>query len=174
MLKEALGSLLSLQTCQNCSDSLYWATLIGPSAVVGKKEEGLLHLLRNLMLMRVIIAALAVTLALLVSNAGCTEAETRSPEIRILSHGMTVHEFAGAGPQSSAVVVGRAQSISTMDIRVAVVTVNFYDKNKQLMATASAVKENLRPGEVWDFTVKTIGPDAWKIVSYDISASTRQ
>lgn len=87
---------------------------------------------------------------------------------------MTVHEFAGAGPQSSAVVVGRAQNISTMDIKVAVVTVNFYDKNKQLMANASAVKENLRPGEFWDFTIKTVGPDAWKIVSYDISASTRQ
>jgi hypothetical protein len=87
---------------------------------------------------------------------------------------MTVHEFTGGAPQSSAVVIGRAQNISSGTIDLAMIAVSFYDKNKHLIATASAVKQNLQPNEVWDFTVKTVGPDAWKIVSYDIAASTKQ
>jgi hypothetical protein len=53
------------------------------------------------------------------------------------------------------------------------IAVNFYDKNKNLLATASAVKQNLQPGETWDFSVQTVGPDAWKIISYDIAASMK-
>jgi predicted lipid-binding transport protein (Tim44 family) len=87
---------------------------------------------------------------------------------------MTVHEFTGGAPQSSAVVIGRAQNVSNVTIRFAMIAVNFYDKNGKFIAKASAIKENLGPGEVWDFGVKTVGPDAWKIISYDIAASTRQ
>ena len=93
---------------------------------------------------------------------------------KILSHSMTVHEFTGGAPQSTAVVIGRAQNVSNVTIRFATIAVNFYDKNKNLIANASAIKENLGQGEVWDFSVKTVGPDAWKIISYDIAASTKQ
>ncbi len=116
----------------------------------------------------------ALMLVLLVYAAGCTKTETQGPELRILSHSMTVHGFTGAGPQSSAVVIGRAQNVGNTSIMFAVVAVNFYDKNKKLIATASAINENLQPGGIWDFNVKTVGPDAWKIVSYDIAAGTKQ
>ncbi len=120
------------------------------------------------------VGIIALTLVLLAYAAGCTKTETQGSELRILSHSLTVHGFTGAGPQSSAVVIGRAQNVGTTGIRFAVVAVRFYDKNKNLTATASAIYENLRPGEVWDFTVKTVSPDAWKIVTYDIAASTKQ
>jgi hypothetical protein len=55
----------------------------------------------------------------------------------------------------------------------ATIAVNFYDKNKKLIATDSATKQNLQPGEIWDFSVQTVGPDAWKIVSYDIAVSAK-
>jgi len=87
---------------------------------------------------------------------------------------MTVHEFTGGVPQSTAVVIGRAQNVSNVTINLATIAVNFYDKNKNLIATASAVKQNLQPNEVWDFNVKTVGLDAWKSISYDISASAKQ
>ncbi len=135
-----------------------------------------MRLIRNLKAMKLIITALATILILLlmVCGAGCAKTETQSPELRILSHSMTVHEFTGGGPQSVAVVVGRVHNLSNMGVRVVVVTVNFYDKKRQLIATASTVKENLQAGEFWDFTVKTVGADAWKTVSYDIKAGTGQ
>lgn len=127
------------------------------------------------MMRRVIKAGVtALTLVLLVYAAGCNKTETQSSELRILSHSMTVHGFTGGTPQSTVIVTGRAQNASDITIRLATVAVNFYDKNKKLITTASAIYENLRPGEVWDFTVKTVSPDAWKIVSYDIAASTKQ
>jgi hypothetical protein len=125
------------------------------------------------------IVAVALVLALLVCPSGCgkTGPEGGSPsggELQILSHSMTVHEFTGGAPQSTAVVRGQAKNVSNVTINFALIAVDFYDKNGNRIATASAVKEGLQPGEVWDFNVKTAGPDAWKIISYKIAASTKQ
>ena len=120
------------------------------------------------------VGGTALMLVSLMYAAGCAKTETQGPELKILSHSMTVHGFTGAGPQSTAIVTGRAQNISDINIRFATIAINFYDKSKNLITSASAIKENLRPGEVWDFTVKTVSPDAWKIVTYDIAASTKQ
>ena len=121
-----------------------------------------------------VIAVAALMLFLLAGSFGCAGSGTsESGELKILSHSMTVHEFTGGAPQSTAVVRGRAQNVSNITISSAMIAVNFYDKNKNLLTTASAVKQNLQPGEVWDFNVKTMGPDAWKIISYDIAASTK-
>jgi hypothetical protein len=121
------------------------------------------------------IVATILILTLLIVSFGCARSGTQDVgELKILSHSMTVHEFAGGAPQSSAVVIGRAQNVSNVTINFAMIAVSFYDKNKNLVATASAVKQNLQPNEMWDFNVKTVGPDAWKIVSYDIAASTKQ
>jgi len=123
---------------------------------------------------RIGIAAAVLMLFLLAGSFGCAGSGTsEGGELKILSHSMTVHEFTGGAPQSTAVVRGRAQNVSDATISSAMIAVNFYDKNKNLLATASAVKQNLQPGEVWDFNVKTVGPDAWKIISYDIVASTK-
>lgn len=121
------------------------------------------------------IVGVISVLALVASFAGCAKSGTQdSGELKILSHSMTVHEFTGGAPQSSAVVIGRAQNVGNVTIRSAMIAVNFYDKNGKFVAKASAIKENLAQGEVWDFSVKTVGPDAWKIISYDIAASTKQ
>jgi hypothetical protein len=119
------------------------------------------------------IIAITLVLPLLIAYFGCANQGELSGELKILSHSMTVHEFTAGAPQSTAVVLGRAQNVGNATIGSAMIAVNFYDKNKNLLATASAVKQNMQPGEVWDFNVKTIGPDAWKIVSYDIAASMK-
>ena len=95
-----------------------------------------------------------------------------SAGLKIVSQNLTVHEFSG-GPQSIAVVYGRAQNIKTVNINSATISVNFYDKDKHLVATTSSGKENLKPGEFWDFSIQTVGPDAWKIISYDISINAQ-
>jgi hypothetical protein len=119
------------------------------------------------------IIAITLVLPLLIAYFGCANQGELSGELKILSHSMTVHEFTAGAPQSTAVVLGRAQNVGNATIGSGMIAVNFYDKNKKLIATASAVKQNMQPGEVWDFNVKTVGPDAWKIVSYDIAASMK-
>jgi hypothetical protein len=119
------------------------------------------------------IIAIALILPLLAGSVGCAKQGELSGQLKILSQSMTVHEFSGGAPQSTAVVRGRAQNVGNVTISIAMIAVNFYDKNKNLLATASAAKQNLQPGEVWDFSVQTVGPDAWKIISYDIAASTK-
>jgi hypothetical protein len=120
------------------------------------------------------IIAIALILPLLAGSGGCAQqGELSAGQLKILSQSMTVHEFTGGAPQSTAVVRGRAQNVSNVTISIAMIAVNFYDKNKNLLATASAAKQNLQPGETWDFSVQTVGPDVWKIVSYDIAASTK-
>ena len=120
---------------------------------------------------RIVVTVLILTL--LIASFGCAKSGTGDVgELKILSHSMTVHEFTGGAPQSTAVVLGRAQNVGNAVIVSAMIAVNFYDKNKNLIATASAVKQNLQPNEVWYFNVKTVGLDAWKSISYDIAAST--
>lgn len=115
--------------------------------------------------------AIALILPLLAGAVGC--AGQGDSGLRILSQSLTVQELSGGTPQSVAVVYGRAQNVSHGAMNSATVIVNFYDKNKKLIATGSAIKQNLQPGEVWDYSVQTVGPDAWKTTSYDISASAK-
>jgi hypothetical protein len=119
------------------------------------------------------IIAIALILPLLIVSVGCAQQGGLSKDLKILSQNMTVHEFSGSGPQSVAVVYGRAQNVSRGAINYATVAVNFYDKNQKLIATGSAAKQNLQLGETWDFSVQTVGPDAWKIITYDITSSTK-
>ncbi len=115
------------------------------------------------------IATTLVIFSLVISLAACASGSG----LKILSQDMTVHEFSGNSPDSSAVVYGRAQNVKDTAINNAVITVNFYDKNKKLVASGTATKQNLQPDATWDFSIQTVGPDAWKIISYDISVSIR-
>jgi hypothetical protein len=119
------------------------------------------------------LIVISLVLLLLAGFIGCGGQGEPSGQLKILSHSMTVHEFSGGAPQSTAVVRGRAQNVGSATIGSAMIAVNFYDKNKNLLDTASAVKQNLQPGETWDFSIQTVGPDAWKIISYDIAASMK-
>jgi hypothetical protein len=119
-------------------------------------------------LIRNIVAALIIFSLVITSGACAGESG-----LKILSQDMTVHEFSGSSPDSSAVVYGRAQNVKNTTINSAVISVNFYDKNKKLLASSTATTQNLQPGATWDYSVQTIGPDAWKIISYDIFISIR-
>ena len=126
---------------------------------------------------RVVVVALILLLS--VCLVGCGETQTdggslSGEKLRILSHSMTTHQFAGSMLESTAVVKGRAQNISNSTINFASITVRFYDKNGNLIDTSSAIRQNLGPGEIWDFAVQTAGPDAWKSVDYDIVADASQ
>ncbi len=125
------------------------------------------------------IVAVALMLVLPVCLVGCAETHEQGgslpgEELQILSHSMTTHQFTGGMPESTAVVKGRARNVSNSTIAFASIAVNFYDKDGNLIDTASASRQGLGPGEVWDFNVQSAGPNAWKSVSYDIAASTNQ
>jgi len=119
------------------------------------------------------LIAISLPLILLAGLLGCAGQGGLSNQLKILSQSMTVHEFSGGTPQSAAVVYGRAQNASRGVMNSATIEVSFYDKNKKLIATGSTARQNLQPGEIWDFSVQTVGPDAWKIVNYDISVSAK-
>jgi hypothetical protein len=119
------------------------------------------------------LITVSLVLPLLAGLIGCAGQGGLSDQLKIVSQNMTVHEFSGSGPQSAAVVYGRAQNVSQHVMNYATIAVNFYDKNQKFIATGSTTKQNLQPGEMWDFSVQTVGPDAWKIISYDISVSAK-
>lgn len=116
---------------------------------------------------------LSLFLMIITGSAGCAGPQTSTDELKILSHHLTNHGFAGSMPQSTATVTGRTQNVGTDTVNYAQIAVNYYDKDGKFLATRSAVRQNLGPGEIWDFTVLFEGPDAWKSVKYDIAASTR-
>jgi hypothetical protein len=116
------------------------------------------------------ILTIILILPLLIVALGCGGG---GGGLKILEQSLTVHEFSGGGPESVAIVHGRAQNVNNSSIENATISVNFYDKNNKLIASGSTVKENLLPGETWDFSVQTVSPDAWKIVTYDIATGKK-
>ena len=131
--------------------------------------------------MKGIIGIVLVALVLVsgVCLAGCTGMQTQDSglegeELQILNHSLNVHEFSGGTVQSTAVVSGRVKNAGSSDIDFASIIVDFYDKDGKLIDTSSASRENLEAGRVWDFSVQSTGPDAWKIVDYDIRSSAKQ
>jgi len=129
--------------------------------------------------MREVVGIIVAALVLGICLVGCAGTQTQGgnlpgEELQILSHSMTTHQFTGGMPESTAVVKGRARNVSNSTIASASITVNYYDKNGNLIDTSSAIMQNLGPGEIWDFNVQSAGTDAWKSVSYDIAASTNQ
>ena len=110
---------------------------------------------------------------IIMGSAGCAGRQEATGELKILSHHLTNHGFAGSMPQSTATVTGRTQNVGTDTFNYAQIAVNYYDKDGKFLATRSAVRQNLGPGEIWDYTVLFEGLDAWKSVKYDIAASTR-
>jgi hypothetical protein len=117
--------------------------------------------------------ALFLIMPLLAGLVGCGGQGGLSGQLVILSQNMTVHEFSGGGPESVAVVYGRAQNMSRDVMNSATISVSFYDKDRKLLATGSTDTQNLQPGQTWDFSVQTKGPDAWKTISYHISTNAK-
>lgn len=120
------------------------------------------------------IGILGIALMFLYSAGlgGCSE-KVPQGELKILDHGLMTHEFAGGMPQSTAIVTGRAQNVGGSMISIAQIAVDFYDAGGSPVGNASAVTQNLGPGQIWYFSVQLTGPDAWKSVKYNIVASAR-
>ncbi len=92
-------------------------------------------------------------------------------QISIVEHNLSIHKFGGDVLQSLASVDGKAKNISHNIIKQASISISFFDSNGNLLQTASTIKQNWQPQEIWDFTIKFSSPDAWKTTRYTISSS---
>ena len=116
---------------------------------------------------RLFIIALAATLLISCSS---------QPGLRLLKHELTVRQFPpGNSPQtqSMAAVTGTAMNPGNTMLTGCVITVTFYDSEKNKLGMAKASRESLGPGEVWDFSIQITGPDAWKARGYTIAPSNK-
>ena len=117
-------------------------------------------------------------MALIIVNlTGCAEtriADKANSGLHILSHEITIHKFGGEVVQATATVYGKAQNSTNHTFNLASIEVNFYDADGKLLDKSSTVKENLRPGEIWNFSVQSSGPDIWKAVDYDIAVTIKE
>ena len=114
---------------------------------------------------------LMISIAVALPVCGCSP--DSSSGLKIIDHSMTVQKFSSDTVQGLAVVSGQAQNISSTNIILATVTVEFYDKDMKLLNTSSATFENLQVGAAWHFGVQFMGPDAWKVANYKISTSAK-
>ena len=94
---------------------------------------------------------------------------------RILKNDLTVRQFLGNSPQtqSMAAVTGTATNPGETMVTGCVITVIFYDEEKNKLGSGTATKATLEPGEIWNFAVQINGPDAWKARTYDIVPSSK-
>ena len=94
---------------------------------------------------------------------------------QVLKNELTTRQFPGNSPQtrSMAAVTGNAVNPGQSTVTNCLITVTFYDDARNTLGVATATKDSLRPGEVWNFSVQINGPDAWKARSYDIVPSSR-
>ena len=95
-----------------------------------------------------------------------------NPQLQILEQNLSFHNF-GDVLKSMVSVNGKAKNISNTTINAAYITVRYYDKDNNLLHTASASKNGLTAGEIWYFNVQYTSPDAWKTVRYDVSTNTK-
>jgi hypothetical protein len=94
---------------------------------------------------------------------------------QVLKNELTVRQFPGNSPQtqSMAAVTGNAANPGNSTVTNCVITVIFYDAAKNKLGVATATKDSLAPGEVWNFSAQITGPDAWKASTYEIIPSSK-
>ena len=119
------------------------------------------------------LVAVVLSLVLLCACAGGSTGVPATGDLKILDHALTTHEFTGGMPQSTAIVKGRAQNVGDSTVGFAQIAVDFYAAGGSLVGSASAITQNLQPGEIWYFSVQLTSTDAWKSVKYEIAASTK-
>jgi coenzyme F420-reducing hydrogenase beta subunit len=95
--------------------------------------------------------------------------------LKIVSSELTSREFTGdLNVRSSvSVVTGIARNTKDTSINNCVITVTFYDAQRNNIGVATTSRELLGAGENWDFTAQLTSADAWKARSFDISASNQ-
>jgi hypothetical protein len=114
-----------------------------------------------------LILLIALPLALVSCGSGA--------RFQVLKNELTVRQFQGnsAQTQSMAAVTGNAVNPGNTEVTNCVITVIFYDASKNKLGVATATKDSLGPGEVWNFSAQITGPDAWKASTYEIIPSTK-
>jgi len=119
----------------------------------------------------IVISVILRTIFLL---AACSPAENvSSGSLQILSHKMSSFA-ASTGRQSTAAVSGRAQNTGDVTITSATISVEFFDEQGKPLQAGSTTRQNLAPGEIWEFAVETSGADAWKIMKYTVRTTVSQ
>lgn len=113
-------------------------------------------------------AVVLLFLAMQVACAASSSLQVSNPEL-------TAREFTGELniKSSMAILTGVARNTRDTTARNCVITVIFYDENKNNLGTACASRESLGPGESWYFKVQLDGTDAWKARTYGISTSNQ-
>jgi len=122
------------------------------------------------------MASVARKLCILVLAAALLISCSSGPGFRLLKHELTVRQFPpGNSPQtqSMAAVTGTATNPGNTTVAGCLITVTFYDSEKNKLGIATASRESLGPGEVWNFSAQITGPDAWKARSYSIVPSNK-
>jgi hypothetical protein len=115
---------------------------------------------------RFILPVILVILAF--GIVACSQGASLNQQIKITDDNMTVQKF-GTSPSSIAVISGSAQNTGSTTVVKATITAKFLDDQGNTVATGSASIDNLSPGLLWNFTIQTTGPDAWKIVKYELT-----
>jgi hypothetical protein len=120
-----------------------------------------------MMLRYLLIVFAALSLMLLSCGSGSG--------FQVLKNELTVRQFPGNSPQtqSMAAITGNAANPGKSAVTNCVITVIFYDDAKNKLGVATATKDSLEPGEVWNFSVQITGPDAWKASTYEIIPSSK-
>lgn len=116
---------------------------------------------------------LSVSILTVFLLAACVSTQDDSKSLQIISHKMSSFA-AGVGRQSTAVVNGRAQNTGPVSIKSATIFVEFFDDQSKLLQTGSTTRQNLAPGDIWEFAIETTGADAWKITRYTIKTTAAQ
>jgi hypothetical protein len=102
-------------------------------------------------------------------QAACTSASN----LQIIDSQLTAREFTGDLniKSSMAVVSGTAKNSKDSLIKSCVISVTFYDAQRNNIGVASASRQSLDAGKTWNFNVQLTSSDAWKACSYDIRTS---
>ncbi len=106
-----------------------------------------------------------------VITASCSSGEKPLFSDLDIQHNMTVQKFSGS-MNSVAIVSGTVTNRRKESIEVVSLVVTFLDSNGKTIDQSSAVTSNLAPGGTWNFSIQSSGPDAWKIVKYNLTQST--
>ena len=109
----------------------------------------------------------------IISLVACAQNKTEvASGLQIIDHKLTVHSFTGDVLKSIAAIDGRIKNTAEVPLASVSITISFFDKDGNLLNTSKTNQQNLQSEEVRIFNVQFSGPDAWKTVRYEISAST--
>ncbi|MDD5312109.1 MAG: FxLYD domain-containing protein [Dehalococcoidia bacterium] len=95
------------------------------------------------------------------------------PNLQVVEHSIIVREFTADTSRSTATVTGAAENTGDRPARSCNISVTFYDYVGGIVGVKEATKEQVLPGEVWNFTIELKGKESWNVADYKISAISK-